>query len=178
LKRNIFAMAGTLLIVAGGLTVAAPSSAAEADPVGSSATFTQAQFQAAVPELTERGVVSGHSVIEGDNVVTKLDLGHGLTVDIAALPSKASRISAGQDGNGVWVKFNTVDQNLVLAGGAWMMGAGICAALGLVSGGVACVIVGAIVTIATAAVSANGGACANSKQLQVWANGSRKPRCI
>ncbi|ARC56447.1 hypothetical protein AS850_05080 [Frondihabitans sp. 762G35] len=90
----------------------------------------------------------------------------------------SERISGGKDSHGVWIQLNTIDQNLILSGGAWMMSAGICAAFGLASGGAACVIVGAVTTATTVAISTNGGTCANAKQLRVWVNGSSKPKCV
>jgi hypothetical protein len=133
-------------------------------------------IEAPMPELRAAGVVTARRKTASGDLVATFDLGNGLAFDMVEHTGESGgRISGGKYSHGVWIQPNTIDQNLILSGGAWMMSAGICAAFGLASGGAACVIVGAVTT---AAISTNGGTCANAKQLRVWVNGSSKPKCV
>lgn len=156
-----------------------PALAQTAEGVSNGPVIPREQIEAAMPELVAAGVVTAQKTTGSGDVVSTPDLGRGLVVDMTR-PGAASsaRITGGRDSRGVWIQFNTVDQNLILSGGAWMMSAGICAAFGLVSGGAACVVVGAITTAALDAISADGGTCSNRKQLRVWVSGSSKPKCV
>ncbi|MGY3263555.1 hypothetical protein [Frigoribacterium sp. 2355] len=72
------------------------------------------------------------------------------------------------------MKFNQVDQDALIAGAGFALGAAICAIPAV--GQVACVVVGAIITAATVAASAMGK-CKNNKQLKVYVN-SRAASCV
>ncbi len=181
MKKNLVSAVCATSIVIGSVVAAQPASAAthKANDSFAGPEVSRETIEAAMPELRAAGVVTAQRKTTSGDLTSTFDLGHGLEFDMVVHAGESSeRISGGKDSHGVWIQLNTIDQNLILSGGAWMMSAGICAAFGLASGGTACVIVGAVTTAATVAISTNGGTCANAKQLRVWVNGSSKPKCV
>lgn len=73
--------------------------------------------------------------------------------------------------------FNSTDQNMIISGAAFGLGAGLCA----ISAGTFCVVAGAILTAAAVAITSNGGVrCSGGEALRVYpfAGGKVKPRCV
>lgn len=87
------------------------------------------------------------------------------------------RIGGGFDGGGMYVLLNQFDQNLVIGGSGFVLGAAICAIPAV--GQVACLVVGGILTIATTALAVNGGTCSNNRQFKIYVtNGLRAAGCV
>ncbi|MCS5518185.1 hypothetical protein [Curtobacterium flaccumfaciens] len=107
-------------------------------------------------------------------VTTTIDLGDGFVFDLIQ-PTEDQRIGVGTDTRGIYVSFNATDQNMIISGAAFGLGAGLCAA----GGPAFCVITGAIITMATVAVTGSGAIRCGTRALRVYpfAGGRVKPRC-
>lgn len=107
--------------------------------------------------LSHEGDSLQFSVVEPKNVSTS-------STDHETI---APRIGGGADGGGVYILFNQFDQDLIIAGTGFALGAAICAIPAV--GTAACVVVGAILTVASVWMSYNGK-CKNNKELKVYVN--------
>jgi hypothetical protein len=181
LRNALTGIALTSALVVGGTFVGPTAKAVEA-PRQTSVTTTSglseiesAQLDQAIDEARAGGYVTKETVDADGAVVTTLDLGDGLTFDLVAT-SHRQRIGAGSDSKGVYVSFNATDQNMIISGSAFALGAAVCA----VSGGTFCVVVGAILTAATVAITGSGAIRCGTKHLRVYpfAGGRVKPRCV
>ena len=181
MRNAVAGIALTSALVAGGMFVAPAANAAEvpgltkASMVDESATIDSASLNRAIREARAGGYVKQESTAAGGIRTTTLDLGEGLAFDLVSEPAQ-QRIGAGSDAKGVFVSFNATDQNMIISGTAFALGAAICA----VSGGTFCVVVGAILTAATVAITGSGAIRCGTKQLRVYpfAGGKVKPRCV
>lgn len=138
--------------------------------------FSAAQINEAIEEAKLGGYVDEQTVDADGNVRTTLDLGGGFVFDLVQAAPE-SRLSAGTDSKGTYVAFNSTDQNLIISGATYGIGAALC----VVSGGTFCIIAGAVLTAATVAITSNGGVrCSGGKSLRVYpfAGGKVKPRCV
>lgn len=172
-------------LVAGSLLIAPSANAAElpassVSQSGSARTdalreLTQDQVRQAILEARAGGYVASQTTAADGTETTTLDLGEGLTFDLVSAPTK-QRIGAGSDSKGTFVSFNATDQNMIISGAAFALGAAVCA----VSGGTFCIVVGAILTAATVAITGSGAIRCGTKQLRVYpfAGGKVKPRCV
>lgn len=157
---------------AAGTTAGAQGAAASADALQH---FTPAQIDDAIEEARAGGYVERQTVDDDGSIRTTLDLGQGMAFDLVQ-KGPTSRLSAGRDSRGTYVAFNSTDQNLIISGAAFGLGAGLCA----ISAGTFCVVAGAILTAAAVAITSNGGVrCSGGKALRVYpfAGGKVKPRC-
>ena len=85
-------------------------------------------------------------------------------------------IGGGVDGGGMYVLLNQFDQNLVISGSGFALGAAICAVPAV--GQVACIVVGAILAVATTVLAANGTS-SNNRQFKVYVTkGVRSGGCV
>jgi len=171
--------------IVGGLLVAPAANASETAPHASqkdAARLTEdlsgisaAQLESALTEARAGGYVTGETTSVDGTTTATLDLGDGLAFDVVTRPTQ-QRIGAGSDAKGTFVSFNATDQNLILSGSAFALGAAVCA----VSAGTFCVVVGAILTAATVAITGSGAIRCGTKHLRVYpfAGGRVKPRCV
>lgn len=177
--------ASSAALVAAGLLVppaanAAPTAVVTAPARSESADvldqFTPAQISEAIEEARAGGHVEEQTTDDDGSVRTTLNLGEGLTFDLVQV-APSSRLSAGTDSKGTYVSFNSTDQNMIISGAAFGLGAGLCA----ISAGTFCLVAGAILTAAAVAITSNGGVrCSGGKALRVYpfAGGKVKPRCV
>jgi hypothetical protein len=180
LRNTMTGLAVTAALVAGGLFVAPSADAASASqseleaPHGATS-FTPAQIEQSIAEARAMGAVTNEVETPDGTVTTTIDLGDGFAFDLVRA-SKAERLGAGKDSKGTFVSFNATDQNMIISGSAFALGAAVCA----VSGGTFCVVVGAILTAATVAITGSGAIRCGTKQLRVYpfAGGKVKPRCV
>ena len=173
------AVAVTSLFAAAG-TMAAP--AAHADTVSAapskSATMsvsqvTSQQLAVAMQEARELGYVQSETLNRDGSLTTTIDLGDGFTFDVVQADEPASRLGAGKDSIGSYVSFNATDQNAIISGAAFGLGAALC----VISAGTFCIVAGAIITAATVAMQGSGGIRCGTKALRVYPFVSHKPRC-
>jgi len=170
-------------LIAGGLLAGPSASAAEVASdtsrvaievtTGQLQQSTSAELDEVIAEARAGGYVTSESTTP-EGTKTSIDLGKGFTFDLVS-SGPHPRIGAGSDGKGVYVSFNATDQNMIISGAAFALGAAVCA----VSGGTFCVVVGAILTAATVAVTGSGAIRCGTKSLRVYpfAGGKVKPRC-
>lgn len=137
--------------------------------------ITATQVESALAEARAGGFTRTETTSADGTTTTTLDLGEGLTLDVVT-PPKQERIGAGSDAKGTFVSFNATDQNMILSGSAFALGAAVCA----VSAGTFCIVVGAILTAATVAITGSGAIRCGTRHLRVYpfAGGRVKPRCV
>jgi hypothetical protein len=135
--------------------------------------ITNSDWNDALTELDEAGLITSSTPNADGSTTSVVELGEGMTFEATSAP-RESRLSGGSDSRGLYVKFNQVDQDALIAVAGFALGAAICAIPAV--GQVACVVVGAIITAATIAASALGK-CKNNKQLKVYVN-SRAASCV
>ncbi len=154
-------------------TAARPGTAATAHVAA--VDVSSEQLALAIAEARADGLVVADSRGADGSRTTTVDLGDGFTFDLVTERS-GERIGAGKDSKGTYVSFNATDQNMIISGAAFGLGAAVCA----VSGGTFCVVVGAILTAATVAITGSGAIRCGTKQLRVYpfAGGKVKPRCV
>lgn len=114
---------------------------------------------------------------------TTYNLGRGVEISIldeAVVKDRIAnspQLSGGTWSGGFYVKFNNTDQQALVNGGAFLLGAAICAIPAV--GWVACAVVGAIIAIATTYVNARG-ICTKNRQLRInmdWAGNMQRAYC-
>jgi hypothetical protein len=169
-------------LIAGGLTFSAPANAVEQATTPESAesayellaNITPAQAARAITEAEQAGAVTDHVTAANGTTTTTFDLGNGFVFDLVQ-PSAGQRIGVGTDSRGVFVSFNATDQNMIISGAAFGLGAGLCA----VGGPAFCVITGAILTVATVAITGSGAIRCGTRALRVYpfTGGRVSPRC-
>jgi hypothetical protein len=171
--------------VVGGLLVGTAANASEgaqqpaqdgtARSIGDLPGITAAQLDSALAEARSGGFARTETTSADGTTTTTLDLGEGLAFDVVT-PPRQERIGAGSDAKGAFVSFNATDQNMILSGSAFALGAAVCA----VSAGTSCVVVGAILTAATVAITGSGAIRCGTRHLRVYpfAGGRVKPRCV
>lgn len=176
---------GTALITGSLLTAPAANAAGQSSPraapvgatdPGAVTQFTPDQIDQAIDEAKAGGFVEKQTTGVTGDVTTTFDLGGGFTFDLVQDAPEA-RLGAGRDNKGTFVSFNSTDQNAIISGALFGIGAALCA----VSAGTFCVVAGAILTAAGVAITANGGVrCSGGKALRVYpfAGGKVKPRCV
>ncbi|MFJ4297848.1 hypothetical protein [Curtobacterium sp. NPDC089689] len=154
-------------------TTIRPGTAAKAH--SAAVAVSSEQLALALAEARADGLVVADSQGADGSTTTTVDLGDGFTFDLVTERS-GERIGAGKDSRGTYVSFNATDQNMIISGAAFALGAAVCA----VSGGTFCVVVGAILTAATVAITGSGAIRCGTKQLRVYpfAGGKVKPRCV
>ncbi|AQX81799.1 hypothetical protein BWO91_19210 [Plantibacter flavus] len=145
---------------AGAQNVAAESVKPETLP-----SISEADVRQAFVELKAAAVPFQEELL-GGTVTTTFSLGAGLDLTFVDPPS--TRIGGGIDGGGMYVLFNALDQNLIIGGSGFAIGAAICAIPGV--GRAACLVVGGLITIAFAVLS-NWGVCQNGKEMKIYLNG-------
>lgn len=136
--------------------------------------ITPDQLERALQEAEDGGFVEERTIDAAGAITTTISLGDGFTFDLVQGDTK-ERLSAGKDDKGTYVGFNATDQNMIISGAAFALGAALCA----VSGGTFCGESGAILTAATVAMQGSGGIRCGTKSLRVYpfAGGKVKPRC-
>jgi hypothetical protein len=162
--------------LAGASFIATPpgAHAQEASHIGSTqaATITSTQFDEALADARDRGMVTSEATDGDGALTTTVDLGQGYSIDFVEAPS--SRLSAGSDGYGKYVSLNNFDQDAVISGGLFGVSAGLC----VVSAGVFCVVAGAVLTAAGLALAANNNQkCSGGRALRVYPFSGHAPRC-
>lgn len=85
------------------------------------------------------------------------------------------RLGGGADAIGVYILFNQFDQDAIISGGGFLLGAAICAIPGV--GTLACVGVGALLTAAALYLSYNGK-CRDNKQLKAYVFVPERNSCV
>lgn len=181
-------LTSALLVVGAGVAPASASTPAPAEIQAQVAAASQVEDIS--PELIEQAfsellssdlprAVTG----EGEDAVTTFDLPEGLSLTfgtgvVAGEDDEfTTYIGGGSDSRGLYVTLNQFDQGLVISGSGFALGAAICAIPGV--GAVACLVVGVILTVATAALAANGGTCSSNRQLKIYVtNGIRSGGCV
>lgn len=168
-------------LVTGTLASARAADAAETGPVTTETPeltarldgITPAQLDRAIDEADALGYVTEQAGNADGSRTTTVDLGQGFVFDVTQTDPQL-KIGANTDSYGAYVSFNATDQNLIISGATFGIGAGLC----VVSAGVFCVVAGAILTVATVALTQNGGVRCGSKALRVYPFSGRKPRCV
>lgn len=177
-RSSLVGIALSTILVAGGLTFASPAVAAEqsssTDAYELLANVSPTEIARAIAEADEAGLVTKQMRAPNGTVTTTIDLGDGFVFDLTR-PTAHQRIGVGTDARGVYVSFNATDQNMIISGAAFGLSAGLCA----VGGPAFCVITGAIITMATVAITGSGAIRCGRKALRVYpfAGGRVKPRC-
>lgn len=174
------AIALSSTLAAGSLITAPGAEAAESlqtapvmvDVSGSRPYITPELVDQAITDAREAGAVTGEEVQPDGTSTVSIDAGNGFTLQLSKA-SPTQRLSAGSDSyGGVYVGFNSFDQNLIISGAAAGMTAGIC-----VLGPAVCAVATVAITIATVAVSTSGGVQCGTKSLRVYPVSNKKPRC-
>ncbi|MEK6343005.1 MAG: hypothetical protein V4737_04060, partial [Curtobacterium sp.] len=87
------------------------------------------QLAVALQEARADGLVVADSEGADGSTTTRIDLGDGFTFDVVSDRS-SERIGAGKDSKGTYVSFNATDQNMIISGAAFALGAAVCAVSG------------------------------------------------
>jgi hypothetical protein len=136
-------------------------------------TITPAQLDHAIEEAGEAGYVKKQTENADGSRTTTLDVGQGFVFDVIQEGTPQARLGAGTDSYGAYVSFNSTDQNMIISGATFGIAAGLC----VVSAGVFCVVAGAILTVATVALTQNGGVRCGTKAMRVYPFSGHEPRC-
>ncbi|MFF1879471.1 hypothetical protein [Leifsonia sp. NPDC058230] len=168
-------VAGAILVAGFTFANGAGAMAAEsAEPTGTGAmvedlpNLTDDQLSEGLQEL-KNSPLPRTSEVTATGLATTYVLGNGLTMTVNESVI-APRLGGGFEPNGqFYVSFNQFDQDMLISGAGFGLGAAICAIPGV--GWVACTVVGAIITVGVVAVSTNAK-CKNNKQLIVHVNPS------
>lgn len=177
-RSSLTGIALSTVLIAGGLSFASPATAVEqtvpANAYERLAEVSPTEIAQAIAEADEAGLVKKQTSAPNGTVTTTIDLGEGFEFELVQ-QSDDQRIGVGKDTRGAYVSFNATDQNMIINGAAFGLGAGLCA----VGGPAFCVITGAIITMATVAITGNGAIRCGTKALRVYpfAGGRVKPRC-
>ncbi|GGL02692.1 hypothetical protein JOE58_003017 [Curtobacterium luteum] len=167
-------------LIAGSLLMAPSANAAETPRsapivVNVSATHPEITLELinqAIADARAAGAVTGEKVQSDGTRTVTIDAGNGFTLDLNET-NPQQRLSAGSDSyGGVYVGFNSFDQNLIISGAAAGLTAGIC-----VLGPAVCAVATIAITIATVAVSTSGGVRCGTKSLRVYPVSNKNPRC-
>ncbi|MGW8568500.1 hypothetical protein [Isoptericola sp. NPDC055881] len=127
-----------------------------------------------VEDLTSSGF-DHESVVEDGEVVTTYHVAQG--VEIATTqPLVAPRISGGKDRHGVYVNLSPVEQDLILSGGGFALGVGICA-IPVVGWGL-CTSVGAVITVATVFLSNHKRCSGSTPKARIYPFNSAWNACV
>lgn len=138
---------------------------------------TEEQVAQALNELRATDVPRTVSLEDGRTATTfHFEEGFSMTfVEPGAVKGQAGLdLGGGRDGWGIYVSFNRLDQQAILAGTGALLVAGICAIPGV--GWVACGVAAALVAVAAVYLS-DRGICTNNRQLRVYVT-SRRARCV
>ena len=124
----------------------------------------------AIREADAAGAITGDvTSADGSRLVT-ISAGH---LDLhLTVPGRDRRLGAGKDKNGVFVDFNSFDQQVIIGGGGVIAAEGLCAL-----GPAVCVIANVVVLLAFTAISNNGGVKCGKRVLRVHASGKPAPFC-
>jgi hypothetical protein len=156
LKIAATAVALASLLAAAGI-VASP--AAHADAVPAIATTSESapmpvsdisdqQLAEAVQEARALGYVRSEILDRDGSLRTTIDLSDGFTFEVIRKTEPTPRLGAGKDSIGSYVSFNATDQNAIISGAAFGLGAALC----VISAGTFCLVAGVIITAATVAM--------------------------
>lgn len=170
-------VAGGILVA--GLTVANSGAAvaAESSPARPDISVTAQQFPDITDEQLEQGLrelkdspLPRATAETSAGTATTYELGDGLSMTVTEAGSATSRLGGGFEADGqLFVSFNQFDQDMLISGAGFGLGAAICAIPGV--GWIACTVVGAIITVGVVALSYNAK-CPGNKQLIVHVNPS------
>ena len=192
ISRGLAAVAtAAALVLAGGATAAqaadegaAPASTGDNMTISSSdlPQITESDIEGAFAELTASDLPRTTQVQLGGTVTT-FDL-NGVKLSFTTNASRGALdgvsravtpdLGGGWDTRGMYISFNSLDQQALIAGGAVALGAAICLIPAV--GQIACAVVGVVLTVATVYV-ANHGICSKSRTLRVYPT-SRTGRCV
>lgn len=175
--RNTFtgaALAGTL--VAGGLVASPAASAAEvpkpAVNVGADhLEVTPALVNEAISEARRAGAVKREDVQRDGTRSVTIDGGDGFEFTLNETGPR-QRLGFGSDNRGVYIAFNTFDQNVIIGGTGAALLVGICAL-----GPAACV-VGNAAVILGASYLATHSKCPSPKSVRVYPVTKKSSRCV
>ena len=124
----------------------------------------------AIREADAAGAVT-RDVTEADGSRSVTIRTEGLDLNLT-VPGPSARLGAGKDKNGVFVDFNSFDQQVIIGGGGVLAAESLCAL-----GPAVCVIANVVVVFAFTAISNNGGVRCGSRSLRVHASGRPAPYC-
>jgi len=192
LVRTLTAFVTATAMLAAGASVASAASAAEpttdtaasVEPLVLSGSrisqIPQSEIAAAFAELKASDLPRTTEFVDG-RLMTTFTL-HGIDFSFESGPSSPVRsgtsinplLGGGWDYKGMYVSFNALDQQALIAGGAAALGIAICLIPAV--GQIACGVVAVIITVATVYV-ANHGICSNKRTLRVYPT-SRTGRCV
>lgn len=198
LKRTVLAVRGLFVscVLAGVSALSVPHATASVgeDPqsptqqvehVGAAAPVsgvTVDQLQQAFEELKQSDLPRRQEVVDGQSV-TFFTLPTGMEIAFPDTDQAAQElnrpqpyVSGGRSGlSGFWVEFTPREQDLLISGGGFVLGAAICAIPAV--GQVACIVIGAVITGAAWAISSYGK-CNTRLRVEFGWNGSvRSARC-
>ena len=183
--KTFSAIAATLTLVV------PPAGAATAEPALSSSGATQAethqQPQPPEGEITPEQLQAAYDELKDSDLPRKKTIEDGQPVVIFTLPTGAEfalpdfdapqpYVSGGSNGSsGFWLEFTPREQDLLIAGGGYALGALICAIPAVGQG--ACLVIGAIITGASWAISSYGK-CNNRLHVDFrWTGSVKGARC-
>ncbi|MBF4574952.1 hypothetical protein [Frondihabitans sp. VKM Ac-2883] len=136
--------------------------------------LSRSQMREGVEQLKASGIITEQRRDSDGRLVSTLQLGGGSDVEIAEPTEAESRIWAGSDKYGLWVKFNNWDQSLIIGGGVAAVVTGICFA----TGPAGCVVASAVGLVAATSLT-KYGVCSNNRALKVWVfETKRGAKCV
>lgn len=116
--------------------------------------ITPEQLQAAYDELKDSDLPRKKTIEDGQPIVI-FTLPTGAEFALPDFDAPQPYVSGGRNGlSGFWLEFTPREQDLLISGGGFALGAAICAVPGV--GQAACLIIGAIITGAGWAISSYG----------------------
>ena len=138
--------------------------------------LTPEQLREAYSELNDSDLPRRPITEDGHRMVA-FTLSSGGELALPAFDSPQPYVSGGRNGlSGFWLKFTPREQDLIISGGGFALGAGICAIPAV--GQAACIVVGAIITAASWAISSYGK-CESRLHIDFGWDGKRRGvRCI
>jgi hypothetical protein len=181
LRTTTAGLALSTALIAGSLLSAPTAEATEVPPTASRTVDTSRPYLKITPELVDRaiaeareaGAVLGEQAHSDGTRTLVVDAGDGASITLGHIDDPRQRLSGGSDNyGGVYVGFNAFDQNLIISGAAAGLTAGIC-----LLGPAVCAVATVAITLATVAVSTNGGVQCGTKSLRVYPISHKKPRC-
>lgn len=177
-RTTVAGIALSTALIAGGLFTAPSANAAEAsDPapnVVDSATtgITQDTIRRAIAEARSAGAIKEEKVNADGTKSVVIEGADGVTLELSAANPYA-RLATGSDSyGGMYVAFNSFDQNLVISGAMTAIAAGMCAL-----GPAVCAVANVAAVLASTAIGSSGGVRCGTKSLRVYPISHKTPRC-
>lgn len=179
LRTQLAGLTLTGAVIAGGLVNATAADAAESSPTTppdavnhtTTSPLTIETVRRAVEEARSAGAITAERTAMDGSTTVVIEGNDGATMELDTGDSGA-RLGTGSDRYGMYVAFNSFDQNLIISGALTAIASGMCAL-----GPAVCAVAQVAALLASNAIGNGGGIRCGTKSLRVYPISHRAPRC-